>query len=131
MEATRRSWVGGRYVDLIDVLELVGENPWRWRLEDEFEGSALPGIGLDLVELDERLRRGEFQYFEWSDLLSFARQLNQMIWGRVVALKDGDGAPVLALDCIDSSAWDLTAQDAYPEAVATLRRVLDGWPPHG
>lgn len=121
-----RSWVGDRYVDLVDVLQLIGENAWQWRLED-FEGSSKPASGLGVLELDERLRRGELQDFEWRDLVSFAQQLNQMIEGRVVALREGDAEPVLQLECLDSSAWDITASDDDPDAVAALRRVASQW----
>ena len=88
----------------------------------------MPASGLNVLELDERLRRGQFQDFEWQDLVSFAEQLNQMIEGRVVALREGDAEPVLELDCIDSSEWDVTASDDDPDAIAALRRVADRWP---
>lgn len=114
-------------MDLADVLRLIGGNPWRWRIED-FEGSALPDSELNILEVEESVRRGEFLHFDWQSLVSFAGQLNQMVRGRLVAQRDDEVEPVLVLVCIDSSLWDLAARDDDPEAIAALGRAIRWWP---
>lgn len=127
MQVRLSSWVGGQYVDMIDVLRMVGHNRWSWRME-EFEGVFKPGSDRNAVALEARLVAGDDLLLSWSELMSFAEDLHQMIWGKLVALGHDDFTPVLTLDCLDSTAWELSACTSDPAAIEALARVGRLWP---
>jgi len=130
MEIRLRAWVGRRYVDLADVLRMVGDNAWVWRLE-EFEGSTGTGSALSAGEVAERLRAEESITFGWAELVSFADGLHQTIWCSLIAVDPDRWAPVITIDCVDSSSWELAAPEGDSGGVEVLRRMARLWPTAG
>lgn len=127
MEIRLPAWVDGRYVDMADVLRMVGQNAWAWRLE-EFDGLFKREGGDRAREVEERLVRQGSLMLDWPELVSIAEGLHQTIWCRLVAVDPHTPEPVITLDCFDSSSWELVAPDGHPAGTQALRRVTQLWP---
>lgn len=130
MEARLRAWVDGRYVDLADVVRMVGDNPWTWRLE-ELEAVSRPDGATRAGDVEQRLRAEGPLPLTWREVVSLAAGLHQTIWCRLVAVVPGTPEPALTIDCVDSSTWELAAADGDEDGAEALRRVVRQWPTAG
>lgn len=124
MKATISAWVEDDYLNLSQVLALIGDNKCVWFLDD-FEGITLPGAVLSASQLDQRNQRGQRVEFQWENLVEFADHVHQMINGRLSAQATGnpDEAFFLVLEAFDSSEWIIEARDNDVWALEALSRV--------
>ena len=124
MKATIPAWVGDDYLNLSQVLALIGENEYVWLLAD-FDGLTLPDAASSASQLEERNREGQGVEFNWKSLMDFAGQVHQMVDGRLSARATSNPGEVvvLALEAFDSSEWIIEASDGNDWALEALSRV--------
>jgi hypothetical protein len=124
MKATIPAWVEGDYLNLGQVLALIGENDCVWLLHD-FEGVTLPGSHLSASQLEQRNRDGQRVEFHWASLTKFANHVDQMVNGRLSALAMGnpEEAAHFVLEAFDSSEWIIEASEDNAWALEALSRV--------
>lgn len=127
MQITRQAWVGGRYVDLVDVLRMVGDHGWAWRLE-ELEGMSRPESPYPARAVEMRLRADGPMALGWTDVMALALGMEQTVWCMLVAYREARSEPVLRLECVDSTLWEITAPDDDADGVEGLRRIAREWP---
>lgn len=130
MQITRQAWVGGRYVDLVDVLRIVGDHGWVWRLE-ELEGVSRPESPYEAYVIERTLRTEGPMTLGWTEVMSLALGMEQTVWCMLVAIREGSPEPVLRLECVDSTLWEITAPDDDADGTEVLRRIAREWPEAG
>ncbi len=117
-----QAWKDDGYVGLRALLNAIEANDWTWHL-DEFYGTAVVGSGINVLELENRLRDGDSLSFTWNELLVFADKVHQMIDGRLSAFPPGEDEPVLIVEARDSTDWVATARDHNTSATAAADRL--------
>jgi hypothetical protein len=123
MKVTVPAWIRGRYVELHQILHLIGDNNWVWRL-DEFHGASRPGSSLDVLSLEERVTNGPGVSYDWQHLIQLAEHVHHMIDGRLVAWTSPPAAvAILAIEAVDSSEWVVETLGDDEAAQAAAMRI--------
>ncbi|WP_338597939.1 hypothetical protein [Saccharopolyspora sp. SCSIO 74807] len=91
----------GRLIGLKDILRLVGDNCWEWRIHD-LEGTGSLPYGMSWDEFDEKVDAVPY-VLAWSDLVNLADGLVQVTNGEIRAICAGEETARIA--AFDSSEW--------------------------
>jgi hypothetical protein len=97
---------GGLAFDLVDLLEVIGEETvlgWHWICQD-VECSGPGADALHAADDDELVLSGE-------TLFDLATQVDQTVKGLFLALPPSEARPILALRAVDSAWWEVWTQD--------------------
>lgn len=111
----------GRLVNLKDLLRLVGENDWRWRILD-LEGSGPLPDGMSWDEFDENVEVAPYD-LDWPGLVDLAGGLVQVTNGEIRAFCAG--VEVARIEAFDSGEWTVgLREDEARDFDGRLARLL-------
>lgn len=113
----------GRMVNLKDVLRIVGDNSWEWRISD-LEGTGPLPRGMSWDEFDEKVEEAPC-VLAWPGLLELADKLVQVTNGEIRAVCAG--LEVARVEAFDSSEWTISLRAVeVGDLDDRIARLLEG-----
>lgn len=108
-------------ISLKDILGLVGDNDWEWRIL-ELDGTGVLPHGMSWDEFDQLLEVGPY-VLSWPGLMAFADGLVQVLDGEIAAAVDG--IDIARIQAFDSTEWTIRIRATeFGDLDARIARML-------
>jgi hypothetical protein len=107
-------WTAKRKISLLDVLESIDGESLDWRIE-EFYGVASPPksfSGSSITDFEDFVIKENLGYqTNWSDLMDFARGIDDLIDIRIVGSRTTvkKRSVLIIIEGIDSTEWEINS----------------------